>query len=117
MAQRILLVDDVDGSDSDVQNVSFGYKGTDYSIDLSDKNREKLEKALAPFLEHAEKVSGRSASVSHIGPRSASKSNPERTKRIKAWADQQEPRLEYSPQGRLPGHIVAAYEEATGDRA
>lgn len=119
MARKITLVDDIDESDSNVESVSFGYKGTDYNIDLSDKNREKLEKALAPFLEHGTRVSAssRGGSVSHAGPRSATKSNPERTKRIKAWADQQEPRLEYSPQGRLPGSLVSAYEEATGDVA
>lgn len=117
MAQRILLVDDVDGSDSNVESVSFSYQNNDYSIDLSEKNREKLDKALSMFLEHATKVHSTRGTSASSAPRTASKSNPYRTKRIKAWADSQEPRLEYSPQGRLPRHIVEAYESATGDVA
>ena len=44
------MTDDLDGSD-DAETVSFGFGGVVYEIDLGQKNRAKLEKALAPFIE------------------------------------------------------------------
>ena len=54
MAEKIVrtLVDDIDGSEA-TNTRRFTVDGKSYRIDLSDKNNEKFEKALAVFLEHA----------------------------------------------------------------
>lgn len=52
MATEIIkrVTDDLDGS-ADAQPIRFGYQGRNYTIDLAEKNRDKLAKALAPYLE------------------------------------------------------------------
>lgn len=63
MAQKvtIVLIDDIDGSGAD-ETVLFGLDGKEYTIDLNAKNAQKLRDALAPFVGHADKVTGRGAS-------------------------------------------------------
>ena len=41
----------------------FGVAGSEYEIDLSEKNAAKLRKQLAPFVEHARRASGQPAGV------------------------------------------------------
>ena len=55
----IVLEDDYDGGKAD-ETVRFGLDGAMYEIDLSDKNADKLRKALSPFLEAARRTGGRS---------------------------------------------------------
>jgi hypothetical protein len=52
----VALEDDIDGGAAD-ETVGFGFGGTDYEIDLSAKNACAFRKKLAPFIEHARKVS------------------------------------------------------------
>ena len=52
MARTIIVTDDLDGS-SPAEPVQFTYDGVNWEIDLSAKNREKLQKALQPFLDKA----------------------------------------------------------------
>src|SRR5512138_1573289 len=58
MAQKvqILLTDDLDGSEA-AGTVRFGLDGTDYEIDLSEKNESVLRDALAQYVGSARKVS------------------------------------------------------------
>ena len=46
----VIVTDDLDGSEN-AETVSFGFDGVTYEVDLAAKNRAKLEKALAPFIE------------------------------------------------------------------
>jgi hypothetical protein len=48
-----LLVDDVDGSEAS-ESVSFGFDGTTYELDLSEKNARKLREELGPWIKAAE---------------------------------------------------------------
>jgi hypothetical protein len=50
VAQKIIYADDIDGSEG-AETIRFAYKGQAYEIDLSPKNLEKLDKALAPYIE------------------------------------------------------------------
>ena len=54
MSKRVsvIITDDLDGS-GNAETVSFGFGGVTYEIDLGKKNRARLEKALAPFIEAA----------------------------------------------------------------
>src|SRR5260221_13325264 len=46
----VIITDDLDGSEN-AETVSFGFDGVTYEVDLGKKNRARLEKALAPFIE------------------------------------------------------------------
>src|SRR2546429_6996974 len=46
----VIITDDLDGSQN-AETVLFGLDGVTYEVDLSKKNRARLERALAPFIE------------------------------------------------------------------
>ena len=48
-----MLVDDVDGSEAS-ESVSFGFDGTTYELDLSEKNARKLREELGPWIKAAD---------------------------------------------------------------
>ena len=60
MASRTIttLTDDIDGGDAD-ETVTFSFKGTQYEIDLSKKNVDKMVKALQPYTSAARRSGGR----------------------------------------------------------
>lgn len=51
MAQRtiVTVTDDLDGSDG-AETVTFSFKETVWSVDLTSRNQQKLLKALEPFI-------------------------------------------------------------------
>lgn len=53
MGERVVLVDDLDGTEGDVQKVYFSLGGSSYEIDLNAGNVERLNSALAPFIHAA----------------------------------------------------------------
>lgn len=112
MAQRtrIILVDDLDGTEiaEGGQSISFSFNGVDYSIDLGEANAEKLEKALAPFVEHAQRVGGRRSSRS-AGSATSTASKVD-SKSVRAWA--QSNGIELSVRGRIPAEVVEKYQAA-----
>lgn len=69
MAEHISTIhtDDIDGTEG-ATTVTFGFEGASYSIDLSDKNRAKLARALDPYIAAARK-SGRRARKATKGSR------------------------------------------------
>ncbi len=101
---RVYLKDDLDGSEAS-QTVEFSLFGATYTIDLSDANVARLEEALKPFIEKAERVKGRRNSRG-----SASRGRKSGTAEIRAWARANG--HEVSDRGRIPADVVAAYEAA-----
>jgi hypothetical protein len=116
MAERILrqLIDDLDGTeiaDGTGEKIEFAVRGVTYRIDLSKNNVAKFEKALAPFIESAAKVSGSRGRAR--GPRRSRSTNrlpKEELSAIRAWAAKQGHKV--STRGRIPGNVVQAYEAA-----
>ena len=53
---RTFLVDDLDGSTEDVENVQISLDGTNFEIDLSAANAARLREKLAKFVEHGTRV-------------------------------------------------------------
>jgi hypothetical protein len=53
----VIVTDDLDGS-KNAETVSFSFGGVTYEVDLASKNRARLEKALAPFIEAGRRVPG-----------------------------------------------------------
>jgi Lsr2 len=108
VAQRVVteLTDDIDGSQA-VETVTLGYKGKQYKIDLSQKNLDRLEKALAPYLGHGRTVRGAEGRQHRRGG-AAGVTRAADTKAIRVWARQQG--LQVSERGRIPAEIVERYE-------
>jgi nucleoid-associated protein Lsr2 len=100
------LEDDLDGGPA-AETMRFGIGGSEYEIDLSEKNARAFRKQLAPFIEHARRA-GR-------GQRRRSgrtSSGRERSGDIRAWAKDQG--IAISERGRIPASVVEQYEAATG---
>lgn len=103
MAQRtqIVLEDDVDGGAADV-TITFALDGTNYEIDLSEANADKLRAAFAPWVGHARKVRPKTGRAASRGRGSATD--------IRRWAREQG--MTVSDRGRVSAEIRAAYEAA-----
>jgi hypothetical protein len=109
MAQRtqVILIDDLDGEEisANGQTVTFGFKGVDYSIDLSESNAEKLNGILAPYIAAARK-SGKKRSAD------APKPAIDRTQlaAIRAWGKKHG--FKVSDRGRVSQEVHDAYNAA-----
>lgn len=110
MAQRVvtLLIDDLTGEESeDVTNVRFSVAGTDFEIDLNDKNHAEFMNALAPYMNNARRIKrSRKAGDSSRASNASSQKTPE----IRAWAKEQG--YEVNDRGRVPANVREAYESA-----
>ena len=106
---QIFLIDDLDGTeitDGEAQSITFSWSGVDYSIDLSEANADKFEKAIGPYLEKAQRVGGRKNRPS------SSPSSPSQveTKAVRAWAASNG--IELSNRGRVPADVIEKYRAA-----
>jgi hypothetical protein len=102
----VIVTDDLDGSEN-AERVAFSLDGVSYEIDLASKNRAKLEKALAPFIE-----AGRKAPRSSTRRRGAGQngSSADRGAAVRAWAKASG--LKVSERGRVSADIMRQYEAA-----
>ena len=107
MSKRVSVVitDDLDGS-GNAETVSFGFGGVTYEVDLGEKNRARLEKALAPFIEAGRRVpgGGRRRGASRPG------GSPADLADVRAWA--RTAGLKVSGRGRISSDIMRQYEAA-----
>jgi hypothetical protein len=122
MAQRttVTLLDDLDEGEAD-ETVEFGVDGTTYEIDLSEANATKLRDALADYVAHARRLSGRRRSAGR-GARPASSTpaaarptgrasvDREQNQAIREWARRQG--MTVSERGRIPAGVTEAYNKA-----
>jgi len=102
----VVITDDLDGSEN-AQTISFGFNGVTYEIDLAAKNRAKLEKALAPFI-NAGRRTARNGSRRATG-RSNDSSRVDRGA-VRAWA--KAAGLKVSERGRISADTMKQYEAA-----
>ncbi|WP_394253039.1 histone-like nucleoid-structuring protein Lsr2 [Arthrobacter pityocampae] len=114
MAQRVQveLVDDLTGETAQ-ETVRFGVDGTEYEIDLTTENAERLRATLAEYADKARKASTRrgQGSKSPAATGSASgKAKREETQRIRQWA--QDNGHSTSARGRISQSIIDAYNQA-----
>lgn len=112
MAKKIVhqLVDDLDGTvlePGEGRTVTFALDGKTYEIDLKEENAEKVQEALAPFI-----AAGRRTMTSIARPqRARRKSGGGRDlQAVRGWA--RENGFEVSDRGRVPEHILQAYDAA-----
>ncbi len=101
----VIITDDLDGSEN-AETVSFGFGGVIYEIDLAKKNRAKLERALAPFIEAARKAprGGARRGASRVGGPRIDRGQ------VRAWA--KAAGLKVSERGRISADIMRQYEAA-----
>jgi hypothetical protein len=102
MAKKTIttLIDDLDGTEAD-QSLAFAFEGNSYTIDLSDKNADKLRSALKPYLDVATRT-GRGSSS-----KPASSSNKEELAAARAWL--QKEGHDVADRGRIRQDLLALY--------
>jgi nucleoid-associated protein Lsr2 len=105
----VQVSDDLDGS-TNASEVRFAFEGTEYTIDLSNKNRKAFEKALRPYIEAGTKVSGRRSGSSRSAPPKRSEGSSVDLAAVRAWA--KENGHQVSDRGRLPKAVLDAYNAA-----
>ena len=101
----VIISDDLDGS-ADAEPVSFGLDGMSYEVDLGAKNRAKLEKALAEFIEAGRRLPTRAG---RRRPSRASGPSVDNAA-IRAWA--RSAGLQVSERGRISADVIRQYEAA-----
>ena len=106
MAAKVIvtLEDDLDGGPA-AETLRFAFGGTEYEIDLNNKNAQAFRRQLAPFVEHARRAGqGQRRRPGRTAP------GGERASDIRAWAKEQG--IAVSGRGRIPASVVAQYEAA-----
>lgn len=103
----VSLQDDLDGSPA-ARTVRFALAGSEFEIDLSEKNARRFREQITPFLEHAR----RAGKLAGARPASRGAASRARTSRIRAWA--RDHGMELNDRGRIPANVVERYEAANG---
>jgi hypothetical protein len=117
MAQKVTvqLVDDLDNSEiteGKGRTVQFGFDGSDYEIDLSNDNADKLRDALSDYIAAARKTTGRRSSGTNGSSTKAParRGNSEELAKIREWA--KDNGYEVSTRGRISTQVQEAYAAA-----
>jgi Lsr2 len=108
---QVILSDDLDENVSADETVSFALDGTNYEIDLSDKNATELREVFSRYVQAARKV-GRAGRASGGGRSRATggRMDREQAGAIRDWARKNGHQV--SDRGRIPASVVEAYEAA-----
>jgi hypothetical protein len=115
MARTVMITDDLDGS-SPAEPVQFTFDGVNWEIDLSEKNREKLQKALQPFLDKAHPAQVAQAKSAPTPRRArSSRGGREDLDAIRAWA--QENGYKVGDRGRIAKSIIEEYDLAQSKKS
>ncbi|WP_442938277.1 histone-like nucleoid-structuring protein Lsr2 [Nocardioides sp. Root140] len=105
MAQKvnIILVDDIDDSEAS-ETLTFGLDGVNYEIDLNEAHAQQLREALATYVGHGRRISGRRKSGSTVAASGTSAAE------VRAWA--RDNGYDVPERGRIPSDVRAAYDAA-----
>ena len=97
------VTDDIDGS-KDAQEVTFSFRGIDYTIDLGKRNLAALEKALKPYIEAGAKVPSSARSRRSV----KSGTSGQDLAAVRKWAKSKG--IDVSSRGRIPRTVLEQYE-------
>ena len=115
MAQRIVLIDDLDGSEANT-TLMYTMDGQDYEIDLSERNAEKFRTTLEPFIEKSRPAERRPSLHAAAGRRTRRRSDRPSGRDdlplIRAWAEAEG--LGVSSRGRIKKEIIDQYDQVHG---
>jgi Lsr2 len=116
MAQKVILVDDLDGSEHDVTTIQLSMDGDTYEIDLSPSNLARLRQAVQPFTTAGRRVGAQKSPTSRRRSRGAKDvaagKRDGRAARMRTWA--KDNGYDLPAFGRIPNEVVEAYHEAHG---
>lgn len=120
MAQKTLIVltDDLSGdeiAEGQGETVTFALDGTNYEIDLTDKNAVALRKAFGKYVEAARKVGRNNVRSigSARGANAAARKDGSESRAIRAWAVEKG-LMKADSRGRVPSAIKEQYAAAQG---
>jgi hypothetical protein len=108
----VRLRDDIDGGEA-AETVQFSWAGTSYEIDLSKKNADAFAEAIAPYVRAARRVRGTGRRAG--GVRRSARPAASDVSEVRTWA--LENGYAVSSRGRLPAHVIAAFEAARNSSA
>lgn len=112
----VTVVDDLDGTvlaEEDAYEVFFGYKGSQYRLDLSKANADKLDKFLNPYIAAAERVSsnrGRPRSTSSRRPSTGSGRSKEELQAARDWLRKNG--HDVNDRGRIKAELLELFDKA-----
>jgi len=108
---QVILSDDLDENLPADETVSFSLDGTNYEIDLAEKNAKELRDAFARYVAAARKV-GRGGTRASGGRSrgTGGRMDREQAGAIRDWARKNGHAV--SDRGRIPASVVEAYEAA-----
>jgi Lsr2 len=111
MAQRLILIDDLDESEG-AETITYTVNGQDYEIDLSEENAQGFYDVLGPYIEKSRRVQRQAASPSRRDGRrrSSSSSGRDDIPQIRAWAEANG--HEVNGRGRIKKDVIDAYDQA-----
>jgi NADPH-dependent 2,4-dienoyl-CoA reductase/sulfur reductase-like enzyme len=121
MAQRVIFVDDLDGTEG-AETIKYGLDGVDYEIDLSEKNADRLRGLLEEFIEKSRRIEQEQLRFPSGEPRRRRRrTDPpsgrthEELQNIRAWA--QANNYDVAPRGRIKREIIEEYDRAQASGA
>lgn len=123
MAKQVItkMLDDLDGGEAD-ETVAFAMDGFAYEIDLSSKNAARLRDMMSPFQQAGTRlgraINGAQAQLRSYKPAADIHNvaeNRAKNQRIRVWAADNG--YDLNDRGRIPQHIVDAYEAGTPNPA
>lgn len=104
--QIVTLEDDIHGGEANPA-LRFGFSGSEYEIDLNDKNASKMQQAFTFYIDHARRVSGWRRPTSSRGRTSSTGVD---SREVRAWAASNG--VELSSRGRIPVSVIEQYRDA-----
>lgn len=105
----IQYYDDIDNAplnQDEVNVVKFGLDGTNYVLELSEKNAAKFREILAPYVKVARKDTTTTSQTRRTGSAAPD------AKKIREWGRKNN--FEVAERGKLPTTLIDAYRKATG---
>lgn len=109
MAQKTVLVDDLDGGEA-AETVTFALDGSSYEIDLNEHNATRLRGELSTWIGHARLMNEAKRAVRAVAAGGRRPAGKNENAAIRAWAREQGRSV--SERGRIPSDIVEAYHAA-----
>ena len=106
---RTFLVDDLDGSTEDVENVEISLDGAHFEIDLSAGNAARLREKLTKYMEHGTRVTPQRTRQTRRTVKPAV-SGRDQVQAVRDWARQNG--YTVSARGRIPMGIQEAFADA-----
>src|SRR3954468_16583678 len=110
MAQHVVLIDDLDGSEA-AETITYTVNGQDYEIDLSEENAQRFYDAFGQYIENSRRVDRQTPTRRGRGDgrKRSGGSGRDDISQIRQWAEANG--HEVSARGRIKKEIIDAYDE------